>query len=60
MLNEWNKLIKEVQSDCGQLMSLLLEMVKRNQDVCRRVNDDDDIMNRIWMKKQPLAFLQHR
>lgn len=47
MLNEWNKLIKEVQSDCGQLMSLLLEMVKRNQDVCRRVNDDDDIMNRI-------------
>ena len=33
MLNEWNKLIKEVQNDCEQLMRLILEMVKQNQDV---------------------------
>ena len=28
--NEWNSLISEVQSDCGQLMKLVLEMLGQN------------------------------
>ena len=37
VLNEWNTMIQEVQSDCGQLMRLILEMMNRDNEV--QMND---------------------
>ncbi|KAK8794345.1 hypothetical protein WA171_003469 [Blastocystis sp. BT1] len=42
VLGEWNKMIQEVQSDCGQLMRLILEMIGRNNE---KMNDEATISN---------------